>query len=148
MPVNPAVSRESPAFLVPLQVSFEAFAERDAALRHDLLVRCLTTNAEIWGPKRVFAGYEAIALKIAGFHDHWPHGRLVLASGLNTFGNVARFANAIVDADGSIVASGHSMMELAGDGRIARIVPFWDALPSIPSTWPRHLGVPAQRDAP
>jgi len=38
----------------------EAFAERDVALRLELLGRSITPDAEIWGPKRVFAGYKAI----------------------------------------------------------------------------------------
>ena len=94
----------------------------------------------------MFAGYRAISQKIATFHDNWPDGRLVLASGLNAFGNVARFANAIVHADGSVGARGRSVMELAADGRIDRVVPFWEALPPVPPSWPRHLAVPSQPD--
>ena len=133
---------EPSAFLDPLVVYFEAFAEHDPARRGELLARCLAADAEIWGPKRVFAGYAAISEKIAGFHKNWPGCHLVLASGVNTFGNVARFANAIVSPDGSVVASGQSVLELAPDGRISRVIPFWEALPPVPPLWPQHLTVP------
>ena len=137
---------EPSAFLEPLAVYFEAFAEHDSVRRGELLVRCLTAGAEIWGPKRVFAGYTAISEKIAGFHKNWPGCRLALASGLNTFGNLARFGNAIVRTDGSAVTTGHSIIELAQDGRINRVLPFWEALPPIPASWPRHLAHPVQRE--
>ena len=76
------------------------------------------------GPKRVFAGYAAISEKIAGFHKNWPGCHLVLVSGVNTFGNVARFAKAIISPDGSVVASGLSVLELALDDGISRVMPF------------------------
>ncbi len=139
---------KSSAFLEPLRVYLEAFAEHDRARRRELLGRCMTSDAEIWGPKRVFAGYAEISDKIAAFHQNWPGCHLVLASGINTFGNVARFGGAIVDPGGSVVASGHAVIEMAQDGRICRVVPFWDALPPIPEFWPRHLAVSAQRDDP
>lgn len=135
------IAVEPSAFLAALKVYFEAFAERNRAHRAELLARCLTTDAEIWGPKRLFAGYSAISEKIAGFHNNWPDCRLVLASGINTFGNVARFAHSIVSPAGSVVASGQSVLELAPDGRIRRVIAFWEALPPIPAQWPEHLAI-------
>ena len=139
---------EPSAFLEPLEVYLEAFAEHDPVLRAELLARCLTADAEIWGPKCVFAGHAAISEKIAGFHKNWPNCRLVLASGINTFRNIGRFGNAIVAPDGSVAAIGQSVIELAQDGRIYRVLPFWEALPPIPDSWPRHLAQPTQREAP
>ena len=145
-PLSVAIMEES-ALLAPLATYLEAFAEYDPVRRGELLARCLTADAEIWGPKCVFAGYAAISEKIAGFHKNWPGCRLVLATGFNTFGNVARFGGAIVGPDGSVSASGQSVIELAEDGRIYRVIPFWDALPPIPESWPQHLAVPAQAQA-
>ena len=47
---------EYQALLKTLIAYYEAFAERNAARRLELLGRSMTPNAEIWGPKRVFAG--------------------------------------------------------------------------------------------
>jgi hypothetical protein len=133
---------DASAFLEPLAVYLEAFAEHDPVRRAALLARCLTPEAEIWGPKRVFAGYVEISEKIAGFHKNWPDCRLVLASGINTFLNVGRFGSSIVSPDGSVAASGQAVIELAQDGRISRVLPFWEALPPIPESWPAHLAQP------
>ena len=130
---------EASAFLEPLKPYFEAFAERDPIRRVELLAQCLTPDAEIWGPNRLFAGYVEISGKIEAFHKNWPGCRLVLASGLNSFKNAARFANAIVGADDTVLASGHTVVELAPDGRIRRVLPFWEALPPLPDSWPRQF---------
>src|SRR5262245_20768479 len=122
----------SAAFYKVLEIYFEAFAERDADLRGDLLVRCLTPNSVLSGPNRRFAGYSAISEKIAGFHKNWPDCRLVLASGMVAFENIARSANAIVRKDDSVAARGETMTEFARDGRICRVVPLWQLeLPPI-----------------
>lgn len=129
------------AFLRPLVPYHEAFATRDPLHRLELLAVAMTPDAQIWGPKRIFAGYQEISEKIEGFHRNWPECRLVLASGLNTFLNAARLGTAIVGSNGAIRASGHAVIELAEDGRIGRVIPFWEALPQLPANWPAHLAV-------
>jgi hypothetical protein len=91
-----------------LEVYFEAFAEHDPVRRGELLAQCLTPDCAIWGHSHVYAGHVAISEKIAGFHANFPDCRLVLASGLMTFDNMVRSANAIVRRDGSVVARGES----------------------------------------
>jgi hypothetical protein len=136
---------ESTAFFEPLKAYLEAFAENDPVRRVVLLERGLTPAAEIWGPKRVFADYAEISEKIEGFHRNWRGCRLVLASGMNSFQNAARFGKAIVGADGTVLATGHSLVEFASDGRICRVIPFWEALPPFPESWPGHLRMPVQQ---
>ena len=134
-------------FLQALKPFFEAFAEKDLERRLRLLSEAMTPDAEIWGPKRVFAGYEQISEKISGFHKNWPGCRLVLPSGLNIFLNVARKGSAIVGPDGKVLAQGEALIELASDGRIKRVIPFWEALPPLPASWPEHLASPTQGEA-
>ncbi len=122
-----------------MKVYFSAFAEQDRSRRLILLSRCLTEEAEIWGPQQVFKGYTSISEKIEGFQGRMPGARLVLASGINIFRNNARFAVAIVGVDGSVIASGDGVNEFAEDGRIFRALPFWEALPPVPESWPKHL---------
>jgi hypothetical protein len=130
-------------FLRALKPYYEAFAELDENQRLQLLRAAMTPDAEIWGPKRVFAGYEQISEKIDGFHQNWPGCRLVLASGLNIFLNSARLCGAIVGADGEAHARGDALIELAADGRIQRVIPYWEVLPPLPASWPRELAAPA-----
>lgn len=132
-------------FLRVLKPYYEAFAERDPATRLRLLSAAMTPDAEIRGPQRVFAGYEQISAKIAGFHDNWPGCRLVLDTGLNIFLDSARIGGAIVGPDGVVRARGEAVIELAPDGRIQRVLPFWDALPPIPASWPGELAGPPRQ---
>ena len=125
-----------------LEVYFEAFAEHDPIRRGELLAQCLTPDCAIWGHSHVYAGHAAISEKIALFHTNFPDCRLVLASGLMTFDNIVRSANAIVRRDGSVVARGESVSEISPDGRLCRIVPLWEtSLPPTPESWPTHLAV-------
>jgi hypothetical protein len=130
---------DSSVFESSLKVYFEAFAENDKSQRMILLSRCMTEDGEIWGPQRLFKGYAAISEKIEGFHARMPGARLVLASGLNTFLNIARFKVAIVNTDGSTRSEGDNFIEMAESGHIHRVFPFWEPVPAIPLSWPRHL---------
>src|SRR5438552_711912 len=123
-----------------LKVYFAAFAEPARALRKLLLLQCLPEDAEILGPGRLFKGHEAIADKIDGFHSRRPGARLVLASGFYIFRNIARFEVAIIGADGSVAAKGDAVAEFAQSGQVSRVLPFWESLPPVPESWPRHLG--------
>ena len=134
-------SEVSSKFLAPLGPYLEAFAEADQTTRAGLLSQCMTPDAQIWGPKRVFSGYAEISEKIDGFHRNWPGCRLVVIGGINSFNNAARIGSAIVGVDGSVLATGESIIELAQDGRICRVLPFWEAPLSLPESWPRHLAV-------
>jgi hypothetical protein len=130
---------EASSFLLPLKPYLEAFTERDPARRLELLAKGLTENAEICGPTRIFTGYAEISEKIVGFHKNWPECRLVLASGVVCFGNAGHLAKAIVNSKGSVLASGHSVVKLAADGRIARVLAFWGPAPALPESWPSLL---------
>lgn len=130
---------DASSFFRPLKPYLDAFVELDVAKRLALLEQGLTPGAEIWGPTRVFAGYVEISEKIDGFHKNWPDCRLVLASGIVCFSNAGHFAKAIVSADGSVLASGHSVVELATDGRINRVLAFWGPQPAIPDDRPARL---------
>jgi hypothetical protein len=131
------------AALAILEVYFEAFAEADLARRRERLARCMTEDAEIWGPNLRFTGYDAISEKISAFHRNWPGCRLVLASGLATFADFARFGVAFVGPDGSVVARGETIGEFAADGRLKSVVPFWEMkLPPLPASWPKEWAAP------
>lgn len=132
------------AVLRTLVMYHEAFAEHDATRRRDLLARSMTPDAQIWGPKRVFAGYEEISEKIEGFHKNWPGCRLALATGFNAFLNTMHLGCAIIGSDGAVRAVGRSVIELADDGRIQRVLPLWEELPPLPAGWPPHFA-PNQR---
>ena len=139
---------EAQSFLLPLKPYLEAFVERDPRLRLELLTKGLAPEAEIWGPKRVFTGYAEISEKIEGFQKNWPDCRLVLSSGVIFFGNAGHFAKALINSSGSVLASGHSVVELEPGGRISRVLAFWGPSPALPAGWPSHLSVPVLPSSP
>ena len=139
---------EDPSFLSPLKPYLEAFTEPDPARRLELLAKGLTPDAEICGPTRIFTGYAEISEKIVGFQKNWPECRLVLISGVVCFGNAGHIAKAIVNSKGSVLASGHSVVELAPDDRIRRVLAFWGPPPALPSSWPSLLTAAASPDGP
>ena len=129
------------AFLRVLVPYMRAFTERDPARRLALLAASMSEGAEIYGPKVLFAGHAHIAQKIEGFQRNWPGCRLVMASGVDVFHDTARFGCAIVAADGAPKASGQAVVQLAPDGRIARVLPYWEALPPLPAALPPDLAL-------
>ena len=133
-------------FLHVLRRYAEAFVERNPESRLALLAQALAPNAEIWGPSRVFAGYAEIDEKIVGFQRNWPDCSLVLAGGLITFRNTCHFPNAIAGPDGTVRAAGHSVVELAIDGRIQRVLAFWGTHPALPQSWPRKFAAQCRTD--
>ena len=135
----PVVRMDESQFLRVLKPYYEAFAEHDEGHRLELLRVAMTPDAEIWGLKHMFAGNEQIPEKISGFHRNWPGCRLVLDTGLNIFLNSARIGGAIVGLDGTARARGEAVVELAPDGRIRRVLPFWEELPPLPASWPLEL---------
>ena len=129
---------EPSAFFQSLRLYLDAFAEHDSARRFHLLEQSLISNAEVWGPTSIFTGYAEISEKIEVFHKNWPNCRLVLASGIICFNNAGHFAQTIVGSDGSVLTGGHSVLELAQDGRISRVLAFWGPQPPLPESWPAH----------
>jgi hypothetical protein len=51
---------------------------------------------------------------------------------------------AIIGSDGAVRAVGRSVIELADDGRIQRVLPLWEKLPPLQIGWPRQFA-PYQR---
>ena len=127
------------SFFRPLKPYLDAFVEHDVARRMELVEQSLTPSAEIWGPSRVFTGYAEISEKIDGFQKKWPGCRLVITSGIVCFRNAGHLGMTMVNADGSVLASGFSVAELAVDGRISRVLAFWGSQSPIPDDWPAHL---------
>ena len=132
---------DSEAFLRPLLPYSKAFIERNAERRLALLTEALSPTAEIRGPKHVFAGYAAISEKITGFQKNWPECRLVIASGVITFQSACNFFMAIVGPDGQVRVRGQSVVELAPDGRIQRVLAFWGEHPPLRESWPTEFTV-------
>lgn len=131
----------------PLHEIVKAYAalwsEPDPTRRDVLMAKSLSSEAEVMGPGYRFKGYAEISREVDRFLRHDPGARPVVASGIATHHNWARFAIAMLDADGKQVAQGEDIVEFGADGRIVKVLTFWGALPPVPADWPPEFIAPA-----
>lgn len=118
------------------------WAEPDAVRRDEFLAQSLLSDAEVIGPGYQFKGHRAISAEVERFLHHDPGSRPVFSSGYVAHHNVARFTVAMLDRQDVVVAEGEDIVEFAEDGRIARVITFWGALPPVPESWPPELCAP------
>jgi GNAT superfamily N-acetyltransferase len=111
-----------------------AWAETQPQRRDALLASCLAQAVEIVGPGYRLRGRQAVSDDVVRFHRERPGWRAVVTSGVDAHSGWARFGVAVKAADGTIAESGVDIAELAPDGRFARIVSFWGALPALPAS--------------
>jgi SAM-dependent methyltransferase len=108
------------------------WSERDPAARMALLEQCLVEDAEVIDPDYRLCGRQAVSDDVERFHRETPSFRAALKSGFDAHDGWVRFAVAVLDGDGKVVREGLDVVELADDGRIARVITFWGDLPPVP----------------
>jgi len=81
-------------------------------------------------PTAHVAGRDALAEHLDGFQAQLPGARIARTTGVDAYGAVARFGWHLVQADGAEALVGVDFVELAEDGRIARITGFFGPLSS------------------
>ncbi|HET6583513.1 MAG TPA: nuclear transport factor 2 family protein [Nannocystaceae bacterium] len=118
----PAESEIPPA----LQAYLDAWNEPDAAMRQALLAEAVTEDVHYTDPTVDAEGLDALDSAIAGFQESFAGSTLVAASGLDAYGAERRYAWAIEDADGNVTFSGIDVARVADDGRLVRVVGFFD----------------------
>jgi hypothetical protein len=86
-------------------------------------------GSEIIGPGYHFKGTRAV-LDEAERHVHERlRFKAVQTSAFDQHGSWARFTIAVLDHDDKVVREGWDVVELQPDGKIARVITFWGALP-------------------
>jgi hypothetical protein len=108
-----------------------AWAEPDEGARRALLERAWTDDGTYSDPTAHVEGREALVRHIAGFLATAGTTKLERASGVEAHHGSLRFAWRIVAADGKVVAQGFDYGELAGDGRLKKIVGFFGPFPEL-----------------
>jgi len=119
-----------------LRAYTEVWSEPDPARREELLMRCWSEDSEIIGPGYYFKGTRAVLAEVERFQRHERGSTIVLTSAFDAHTNWVRFTFALLGPDGATVNEGWDIVELAADGRIARVVSFWGALPQVPDHLP------------
>ena len=73
----------------------------------------------------------ATAALIGGFAERWPGAQVVVTTGVDTHHGWARYGWAIRDASGEPLLQGIDVVEAAPDGRLRRVVMFYNV--SLPT---------------
>ena len=107
-----------------------AWNETDDAKRTALLERSWADDGVYNDPTATVDGRAALVAHIGGFQAMMPGHTIDQASAVDTHGAVFRFAWVMRKGD-EIALEGVDFGELAGDGRIRRIVGFFGPFPPL-----------------
>lgn len=106
-----------------------AWNEPDEAARRRLLERCWTDGATYTDPSVHIADLDALVAHARLFAQRWPGAAIVLTGGIDVHNGMVRFAWQVRGPDGRALRAGVDFGELAADGRLQRIVGFFDPAP-------------------
>ena len=109
---------------------------------HELVEYSLAPAVEIVGPGYRFTGHAEVVAEAQRFAREQSGWRAVLASGIDSHHDMARFSIAMVNPEGITSHLGEDIVFLGNDGRITRVVTFWGALPAVPEAWPQRVRAP------
>jgi len=104
------------------------WTEADLARRRALVETSLHEDCEILGRRYRFHGHAEVMAEVSRFLRDDPGYRPVVTSGFDAVGRWVRFTIAVLDPEGFEVNTGWDVIEMADDGRIARVLTFWGPL--------------------
>lgn len=104
------------------------YCEPDPARRAELIATAWATDGSLIDPPFDGTGHEAIAAMVDGVLAHYPDHTFRRTTAIDAHHAFARYGWELVGPDGAVAVAGTDVVELAADGRIARIVGFFGAL--------------------
>lgn len=110
----------------PLQAYLDAWNEPDPAVRLDLLTQAMSDDATYIDPTATVEGRPQLVDHIGLYQQRAAGTELVLTAGPDTYDTVMRFSWAIHTLGGDVVGTGLDVVDLADDGRLSRVVGFFD----------------------
>lgn len=97
--------------------------------RDRLLQLSLTEDAELVQPNGRSLGRDAVTQRIAGLSDRWPGAHVEMTSDVDEHHGFVRYRWLLRSSE-SVVLTGFDAGELAADGRLRRVVQFFDPAPA------------------
>ena len=94
--------------------------------------QAFTEDAVVLYPTVEASGRAEAATTAGRFHQDNPGVQIVLTSGIEHHHGWIRGAWRVLNADGSAMRDGQTILELADDGRVCRAIGFFDPLPERP----------------
>jgi hypothetical protein len=114
------------AALDPIAAYGAAWVEPAPERRLALLEAAWADGAVYSDPLAHVAGREALAAHIGGTQDALPGSRIEVTSEPVRHHDSAFFRWTMTGADGAVLVTGFDVVQLDGDGRIARLTGFFD----------------------
>ncbi len=121
----------SPATTTAVDSYLEALTEKDADRRGELVATAWTDDARFVDPLLDATGHEAIAGITDYVVENYPGHMFRRTSEVDAHHDQLRFKWDLVGPDGSVVASGVDVAQVAADGRLAMISGFFGEPPAI-----------------
>ncbi len=105
---------------------FAAWSDMSFSERDELLATCLTPDATYADRKVDLEGRDEIAAFVARFVSRDPSARFEVLAPIRHHGSVSLVAWRYVAGDGTTIVDGFEFEEFAGDGRLRRMIAFWE----------------------
>lgn len=105
-----------------------AYCEPDPAVRGTLVARAWTETGVLVDPPFDGAGHDGIAAMADAVLAHYPAHTFERTTDVDTHHTFARYGWSLVAPDGTAAVTGTDVVELADDGRIARVIGFFGDL--------------------
>jgi hypothetical protein len=100
----------------------------DPQSRRKLLEQALTEDALIAYPATEAQGWDDVSAAIARIHEQFPGVRFVLTGAVEEHHGWLRARWRIIEPDGTTRLEGEDVAEVARDGRLTRVIGFYDPL--------------------
>jgi hypothetical protein len=105
-----------------------AWNESDAAGCAALLDQVFSETGSYTDPTIHVSGRDAIVDHVAGFRQRLPGATMERRSRVDGYGDVLRFAWAVIGSDGSVIVEGVDFVSLDEDRRIRSVTGFFGTL--------------------
>ena len=105
-----------------------AWTAVDEQMRRDLLERSFAADGTYTDPLRHLAGRDALLAHLSEVHARFPGQAVSLTSAVDEHHGHVRFAFARRDSAGAVVREGVDFADVGHDGRLQRVVGFFDHL--------------------
>jgi hypothetical protein len=122
--VNPTATEQL------IDTYFDMWRATDPTQRAELVARVFAADGRHVDPLADVVGHDALNQMLAHVHTAYPGFTIDRTSGIDQHGAQLRYAWQLNAADGTPVVAGLDVVELADDGRLARVASFWGDLPA------------------
>ena len=111
-----------------IDAHLRAYCEPDPAVRGTLVARAWAETGVLVDPPFDGAGHDGIAAMADAVLAHYPAHTFERTTEVDAHHTFARYGWSLVAPDGTAAVTGTDVVELADDGRIARVIGFFGDL--------------------